>query len=1516
MLLSGPIPAANTSPGSKRRKARTSSKFYQPRRRPRLELLEDRTLLSPYVVTTTADSGLGSLRDAITQTNADISHSMYTSLSDPTKDEIDFDIPTTDVGYQSSTGSFLIQPAPAPESNGFANFAGLPAVTEPVIINGYTQPDASGNTLASGDNAVLKIQLDGSNAGNSGVGLVLSGGNTTVCGLVISDWGADGVWSLSDKNDISGNFVGTDVTGKVAQPNSPSPTRLAYNLPPNSAITISGAYNLIGGTDRAERNLVSGNLGEAITIAGTPGSPGSAVDGSIVEGNFIGTNVDGTSGLANQGDGINVWGAPDTIIGGASPAARNVISDNKGMGETTGGNPGSESEINTVFSDNFSIEGNYIGTDVTGTLGLGFGPSDTGIKIDGGAGWTIGGTTSGAGNLISVHGVAGIIAGSATGAVIQGNFIGTDYSGTFQAGSQSYGIALGGCSNCLIGGSGSAARNLISASNIGIDFATCENSTIAGNFIGTAASGIGPHPWGIGGSLGNAAGIVISAGSTFNIIGPGNVIADSEFAGVQITDSGTTNNVVSGNFIGTDVTGTIGQANYVGVQIENGAGNNTIGGTPAGAGNVIAFNGNRNVHSGGGFGVVVGSSSSDTATIGNSILGNSIFGNQSLGIDLLGTGVPLQNDSQGHIGPNDFQNFPVLTGAAIAAVSLTVSGTLHSVPNTSFRLEFFANAVPDASGYGQGQTFLGYANVTSDNNGNATFPAAALAALPAGQNYVSATATNLSTGDTSEFSLNLLIAPTVTTVTSSANPSFFGQNVTFTATVAAAASGVGTPTGSVDFIDTTTGVNLGTVPLSGGIAMLSTSSLPAGANTITAFYSGGSNFAGSNEVIFLASSGNLAQTVLPSILVLDPNAGGALSLSGNASIKVPGVVVVDSSSTSALSASGNATVNASSIQVVGNFKKSGNASLSPAPVTGAAFVANPLAALTGPSTSGLTNYDSASYSGNGSYTLNPGIYTQIRVSGNAKATLNPGLYLIEGGGLTVSGNASISGTGIMIYNTGSNYPSAGGNFGGITLSGNGTFSLTASATSANGTDAGILIFQPTANTRALSFGGNGVAGITGTVYAPSAQVVISGNASLGGSLIADELSLSGNGVSTQVADGSAGSQLDNASAGTLLAGNLFVYVSDPSGLFTANELSRIQDAINAWDSLLVPYSVTIAEVSDPSLANVVIDTGTTSAAGSASSGVLGCYNSTGEITILQGWNWYDGSDPSQISSAQYDFQTVVTHELGHALGLGGSSDPSSPMFETLATGVVRRTSTAADLNIPAEPEGADPERAAMPTVGLTFTGFIAVSQSIVASRVELGGSIPLEFADAPVHLAHGAGLDSPGFVWQGPGAVGTMFQRTDSGTTDELGLDPVMPLPGAQDLILPNDSLPFEDLDWNYLLQDLGSVTVPAGTPTNPVTSDSGQAANEQTLLGMPMNEWFSMEAPKPQGISPASGVPAGLASLANAQASTALLEMRNEDGRGVVDIVFAALCATALVASDPEPRRGRAPAKPRRGDR
>jgi hypothetical protein len=432
--------------------------------------------------------------------------------------------------------------------------------------------------------------------------------------------------------------------------------------------------------------------------------------------------------------------------------------------------------------------------------------------------------------------------------------------------------------------------------------------------------------------------------------------------------------------------------------------------------------------------------------------------------------------------------------------------------------------------------------------------------------------------------------------------------------------------------------------------------------------------------------------VAPSIFVLNSSASGALTLSGNASISIPGELVVDSSSSSALKASGNAQVAGTVIDVQGGFQQTGNATISPVPTTGVSLP-DPFAGLVGPSTTGVNSYGAERLSGNSSGTLCPGIYSQITVSGNACLTLNPGVYIIEGGGLTVTGNASISGSGVMIYNAGSNYPSNGGSFGGITFSGNGTFSLSAATT---GTYAGLLIFQSRQNTRALSFSGNAMAGMAGTIYAANALLSMSGNSSLQNPLVVGMLNLSGNVSLTQTTQGADGSGDAVGLADTLMAGNLEVYINDPNTLFTADELARIQDAINNWDALLVPYNVAITEVSDPTLANLVIDTGSTSACGGQADGVLGCFNgANSEITLIQGWNWYAGADPTQIGADQYDFETTVTHELGHALGLGHSPDVSSPMYETLASGVANRTVAVADLNIPDPPSGADPQKAAL-----------------------------------------------------------------------------------------------------------------------------------------------------------------------------------------------------------------------------
>jgi hypothetical protein len=242
-------------------------------------------------------------------------------------------------------------------------------------------------------------------------------------------------------------------------------------------------------------------------------------------------------------------------------------------------------------------------------------------------------------------------------------------------------------------------------------------------------------------------GVIIFAGANSNtiggtVVGAGNVISGFFGYGVYISDAGTSGNLVQGNIIGADHTGTNALGNgYANVFLQLGATNNVIGGTGTGAGNVIAFSG--------GAGVLL----LNANTTNNSIRGNSIFSNGFLGINFSNTTVAA-NHAGFLAGPNNMQNYPVITNAFGYAASTIISGKFNSATNRSFFIDVYRNAVPDPSGYGEGQFYVGTVSVTTDGSGNATFACTNSSGNYAGQ-YITATAT-AATGDTSEFSLAVL----------------------------------------------------------------------------------------------------------------------------------------------------------------------------------------------------------------------------------------------------------------------------------------------------------------------------------------------------------------------------------------------------------------------------------------------------------------------------------------------------------------------------------------------------------------------------------------------------------------------------------------------------------------------------------------------------------------------------------------------------------------------------------------
>jgi hypothetical protein len=674
-------------------------------------------------VTNTQDSAPGSgpdgsLRAAVTFVNG--------SFGIP--GEITFDIPLSDPNCDQITHVCTIRPL-SQSVPGSGNDAALPNVFAPVTIDGYTQPGASPNTLPGGDNAVILIRVEGSMATTpGGEGFQIFEVPATIRGFDIAEWadpdyvsdpgyavGAIAIDMEGVAGFAEGNFLGTSAQGTFAttvmygSDATPSSNEAGVFVGNGPLLGTSALGNVVGGTTPQARNLISYNLGDGVLVY---------PEGTLtqIQGNFIGTDNTGTQGLQNGVDGVLIVYL--VVVGGAQPGAGNVISESADFNINVNGTYGPTGNL---------IQGNFIGTDVTGTKAIGGGGVDINLNQTSStsANSTVGGTTPAARNVISGNRFAGVTLDSAFNNLVAGNYIGVDVSGTKALPNKGGGISSGDAELIdsstgkphfpifpaalnIIGGAVAGASNVISGNTTdGISIAgsfytdaysTYQGNTILGNLIGTDAGGTSSVP-----NTGNGVHFItatVANDPNYGTLAPTlNVIGGTE-AGMA--------NVISNN--GGD-----------GVLMEAGTLNKTVGNT---------------IHNNKGAGVHLLAAADDDL-----ISRNSIFGNGALGIQLGSGGPNINTACQATItGANNQQNAPVMTAGTgstflsatatdpngntsqfsntvnVSGSQFTAIGTFNGLPNTAFTIEYFSSPSADASGYGQGDTYLGSSTVTSTSN--------------------------------------------------------------------------------------------------------------------------------------------------------------------------------------------------------------------------------------------------------------------------------------------------------------------------------------------------------------------------------------------------------------------------------------------------------------------------------------------------------------------------------------------------------------------------------------------------------------------------------------------------------------------------------------------------------------------------------------------------------------------------------------------------------------------------------
>ncbi len=523
-----------------------------------------------------------------------------------------------------------------------------------VIAGSGTSSDTlTSDFIGTGPTGTFSPVLSGSPS-NTGNGVAISGGAThiAISTSVISNNAQQGV-SISgagtEFNTLTGNFIGTDVTG----------TQYFGNGGGGVWVTSSASFNTIGGTSTGARNIISGNYGEGIAF-----SAGDS-DNQVL-GNYIGLDASGMRVLSD-GNGISFSGSLNDTVGGSAAGAGDVISGNSYNGVwITGGSTG------------IVVAGDLIGTNSTGGYNVGNG---MGVRIEGSAkSNTIGGTSAGARDIISDNLGTGVyISDSGTSQnVIEGDYIGTNAAGTAAVFNEVNGLDIvAGASFNTVGGTTAGARDVISGNlynGVVLTGSGTESNVVEGDYIGTDVTGAK--------ALANGQdGVDIISGASLNTLGGTttntlNVISGNIDNGVVITGSGTKSNVVEGDYIGTDVTGLKALANSQnGVQINGGATSNTLGGITAGARDVISGNTSVGVY-------VAGAGTSGNLVegdeIGTDLTGTKAVGNGQDGVEIFGAA------TANTVGGTTAGARDVISGNASVGVYLSSAGTSGNVVEGDF----------------------------------------------------------------------------------------------------------------------------------------------------------------------------------------------------------------------------------------------------------------------------------------------------------------------------------------------------------------------------------------------------------------------------------------------------------------------------------------------------------------------------------------------------------------------------------------------------------------------------------------------------------------------------------------------------------------------------------------------------------------------------------------------------------------------------------------------------------------